>query len=107
VGMGKVLLDLPYGVTREEAIRVNEAGQRLDGITLIRADGSAVFGEVQRQIMQRELNFAMAEMRVCDAAAWAEELGSKYLAYAEGTPHTNSHHTGVAAHGAGHRAFAC
>jgi hypothetical protein len=107
VGMGKVLLDLPYGVTREEAIRVNEAGQRLEGITLIRADGSAVFGEVQRQIMQRELNFAMAEMRVCDAAAWAEELGSKYLAYAEGTPHTNSHHTGVAAHGAGHRASAC
>ncbi|MBD8709287.1 hypothetical protein IFT47_21880 [Pseudomonas sp. CFBP 13711] len=107
VGMGKVLLDLPYGVTREEAIKVNEAGQRLDGIQLIRADGTAVFGEAQMQVMQRELNFAMAEMRVCDAAAWAEELGSKYLAYAEGAQHNSGHHTGVAAHAAGHRAFAC
>lgn len=108
VGMGKVLLDLPYGVTREEAIKVNEAGQRLDGIKLIRADGTAVFGEAQMQIMQRELNFVMAEMRVSDAAAWAEELGSKYLTYAEAThQHTSSHHTGVAAHATGHRAFAC
>jgi hypothetical protein len=107
VGMGKVLLDLPYGVTREEAIKVNDAGQRLDGISLIRADGTAVFGEAQRQVMQRELNFAMAEMRVCDSAAWAEELGSKYRAYADASHHTNSHHAGVAAHDAGYRAFAC
>ena len=107
VGMGKVLLDLPYGVTREEAIKVNEAGQRLDGISLIRADGTAVFGEAQMQVMQRELNFAMAEMRVSDAAAWAEELGSKYLAYAEASHPTHSHHAGVVAHDAGHRAFAC
>ena len=107
VGMGKVLLDLPYGVTREEAIKVNEAGQRLDGIGLIRADGTAVLGEAQMQVMRRELNFVMAEMHVCDAAAWAEELGSKYLAYAEASQHNSSHHTGVAAHAAGHRAFAC
>ncbi|TDV45075.1 hypothetical protein EC919_113111 [Pseudomonas graminis] len=108
VGMGKVLLDLPYGVTREEAIKVNEAGQRLDGIKLIRADGTAVFGEAQMQVMQRELNFDMAEMRVCDAAAWAEELGSKYQAYAQGSQHNNNnHHTGVADHAAANRAFAC
>lgn len=107
VGMGKVLLDLPYGVTREEAIKVNEAGQRLDGISLIRADGTVVFGEAQMQVMQRELKFAMAEMRVSDAAAWAEELGSKYLAYAEASHHTNSHHAGVVAHDADYRAFAC
>ncbi|UZJ59176.1 hypothetical protein OKW98_21855 [Pseudomonas sp. KU26590] len=108
VGMGKVLLDLPYGVTREEAIKVNEAGQRLDGIKLIRADGSVVFGDEQMHVMQRELGFAMNEMRVSDAAAWAEELGSKYLAYADATHHhTSNHHTGVSAHDAGYRAFAC
>ena len=107
VGMGRVLLDLPYGVTREEAIKVNEAGQRLDGISLIRADGTAVFGDAQMHVMQRELNFAMAEMRVSDAAEWAEELGTKYLAYAEASHHSYNPHTGVAAHDGGYRAFAC
>jgi hypothetical protein len=101
VGMGKVLLDLPYGVTREEAIKVNEAGQRLDGISMIRADGAVVFGQSHMDVMQRELGFSMAEMRVSDAAAWAEELGCKYKTYVE-----NGVHKGVVAHATGYRAFA-
>jgi hypothetical protein len=101
VGMGKVLLDLPYGVRREEAIKVNEAGQRLDGINSILADGTAVFGQSQMAVMQRELQFSMAEMRVSDAAAWAEELGCKYKTYVE-----NGLHKGVVAHATGYRAIA-
>lgn len=83
VGIGRVLLDLPYGVTREEAIQVNEAGQRLDGIKAILADGTVVFGRAQMDVMTRELGFTMNQMKVGDAAAWADELGRKYTAFAE------------------------
>jgi hypothetical protein len=101
VGMGKVLLDLPYGVKREEALMVNEVGQRNDGISLIRADGAVTFDPESMQVMHRELNFTMAELRVGDAAAWAQELGCKYKAYAEKTPRT-----GAVAHAAVRRASA-
>jgi hypothetical protein len=101
VGMGKVLLDLPYGVAREEAIQVNESGQRQDGIDAILADGRVLFGSRHMEIMRKELGFSMNEMKVCDAAGWAEELASKYNAFVQ-----NISRKGVIAHVASYPAFA-
>lgn len=83
VGMGQVLLGLPYGVRREEAIQLNEAGQRQDGIETIMADGTVAFGREQMGVMEQMLGFFMPELKVQDAAERAHELGRKYQAFAD------------------------
>lgn len=82
VGMGQVLLGLPYGIRREEAIQINEAGQRQDGIQSIMADGTVLFGEAQMNVMEQMLGYFVANMKVQDAAECANELGRKYQAFA-------------------------
>ena len=93
VGMGQVLLGLPYGVRREEAIALNEAGQRQDGIESILADGTVQFGLEQMSVMEQMLGYFMPQMKVSDAAQCAEELGRKYRAFASGI-----HQQGVSSH---------
>lgn len=78
VGTGRVLLDLPFGVTREVAISINETGQRRDGIQAILADGTVVFAREQMNIMDQLLGYFMPDMGVRDAAQCAHELGCKY-----------------------------
>jgi hypothetical protein len=78
VGGGKVLLGLPYGIKREVAIDINEAGQRQDGIDSIRADGTVRFGFEQMTVMERMLEYCMPTMAVRDVAYAAGELGIKY-----------------------------
>lgn len=87
VGMGKVLLGLPYGVRREEAIQLNEAGQRQDGIQSIKADGTVTFAGEQMGVMEQLLGFFMPEMTVQEAAAQAHELGHKYQAFVDSLRH--------------------
>jgi hypothetical protein len=82
VGLGQVLLGLPYGVTRAEAIGVNEAGQRQDGIESILADGTVVFGREQMGVMEHMLGFSVSRMKVSEAAYYARELGRKYQVFA-------------------------
>ena len=93
VGLGQVLLGLPYGVTREEAIGLNEAGQRQDGIESILADGTVVFGRPQMGVMEQMLGFFMPQMRVSEAAQYAQELGRKYQAFA-----SHIHQQGASSH---------
>lgn len=81
IGMGQVLLSLPYGIGRAEAISANQLGQRQDGIELIRADGRVSFGQQHMNVMESLLGFFMPQMQVAEAASWAEELGSKYSAF--------------------------
>lgn len=80
--MGQVLLGLPYGVRRDEAILINEAGQRQDGIQSILADGTVLFGRAQMNVMEQMLGYFVADMKVQDAAECAHELGRKYQAFA-------------------------
>jgi hypothetical protein len=87
IGMGHVLLSLPYGITRAEAIAANQLGQRQDGIQSIRADGSVWFGREQMEVLKSTLGFYMPEMQVTDAAVWAAELIAKYKAFAEKIGH--------------------
>jgi hypothetical protein len=82
VGGGRVLLGLPYGVRREDAIQLNEAGQRQDGIEMIMADGTVTFGRQQMSVMEELLGFFAPELKVQDAASVAHELGRKYQAFA-------------------------
>lgn len=83
IGMGQVLLSLPYGVRRAEAISANQLGQQQDGIDLIGADGRVVFGLEQMTVMESLLGFFMPQMQVAEAASWAAELASKYKSFAD------------------------
>jgi hypothetical protein len=81
VGMGRVLLDIPWGVTRNAAIEVNRLGQQQDGIDDIRADGTVVFGAKQMAVMTEWLKYDVKQMTVHDAAAQAKDLGRKYQTF--------------------------
>jgi hypothetical protein len=83
VGMGRVLLALPYGVSRADAIAVNQHGQRQDGIAAIQADGSVTFEAEQMDVMKRLLGYSVSSMKLQDVHYWAAELGQKYKAFAE------------------------
>jgi NAD(P)-dependent dehydrogenase (short-subunit alcohol dehydrogenase family) len=83
VGMGQILLSLPYGVLRADAIEINKRCQRQDGIELIKADATVKFELEQMSIMEAQLGFSMPEMKLQDVNDWAVELGCKYKAYAE------------------------
>jgi hypothetical protein len=82
VGMGRVLLALPYGVSRSEAIAVNQRGQRQDGIYASQADGSVTFGPEQMSVMETQLGFSMSGMNLADVHQWAAELGRKFSSFA-------------------------
>lgn len=82
VGMGQILLALPYGVSRSDAIAVNQRGLRQDGISAIRADGSVSFESEQMAIMETLLGFSMSNMKLQDVHQWAEELSCKYRDFA-------------------------
>jgi hypothetical protein len=96
VGMGRVLLALPYGVSRADAIAVNQQGQRQDGITAIHADGSVTFEAEQMDVMKRLLGYSVSTMKLQDVHYWAAELGQKYKAFVESsTRSTRPFHSDV------------
>lgn len=82
VGMGRVLLALPYGVSRVDAIAVNQLGQRQDGIDAIHADASVTFTSPEMAVMEQLLGFSMSRMQLQDVHQWARELAHKYQAFA-------------------------
>lgn len=83
VGMGQVLLALPYGVSRSDAIAVNQNGQRQDGISAIRADGTVSFESEQMAVMETLLGFTLSSLKLQDVHQCAAELGRKYKSFAD------------------------
>ncbi len=90
VGLGRVLLSLPYGVARTEAIAINQRGQQQDGIHAINADGSVVFEQEQMEVMETLLGYCVSRMSLADVHQWAAELGRKYQGYAHGVEQKGS-----------------
>ncbi|GGK49531.1 hypothetical protein [Salinarimonas ramus] len=77
------VLDLDESLDRAEAIRINEDCQRADGIEAIEDDGTVVFTEPEMAIMKSMLGYECRRMALADVEDWAEELGSKYRAFAD------------------------
>ncbi|WP_268797076.1 hypothetical protein [Pseudomonas huanghezhanensis] len=93
IGMGQIVLSLPHGITRAEAISTNQLCQRQDGIEMIHPDGSVSFGSEQMAVMESSLGFFMAKMQISEASDRAAELAAKYKAFAD-----NLGKQGVTAH---------
>ncbi|HYU76893.1 MAG TPA: hypothetical protein VEL31_29850 [Ktedonobacteraceae bacterium] len=69
----------PQGLTLEEAIRINEDGQRLDGIEQIDNDGTVYFTERNMAILKEVLGYECRRMPLSEVEQWARELRAKYL----------------------------
>ena len=74
-------IDLPPGVTLEQAIEINEKAMWHDGIAEVRDDGSVRFSDPQMDIVSRMLGYDVREMKLTDSEACAEELGRRYAAF--------------------------
>ena len=73
---------LPAGLSLDDAIAMNEACQRKDGIDKIDADGTVHFTELEMAIMKRMLGYECRSMRLEESGARARELRVKYLEFA-------------------------
>ena len=67
-------IDLPDGLTRREAIGINEESQKLDGIERIESDGTAVFTKRTAEIIKRVLGYECNEFRPEESEEQAREL---------------------------------
>ena len=66
----------------EEAIRINEEGQRYDGIDKIDGDGTATYTEKSVKIMKKMIGYDCKVMKLEDTEERSEELGRKFKEFA-------------------------
>jgi hypothetical protein len=74
---------LPGELTLDEAICINQGGQRLDGIERIDDEGTVYFTEQNMAILQATLGYTCRRMPLSEVEEWAKELRAKYLAFAQ------------------------
>ena len=84
LGRGIIEIVLPDDITLEEAIKINEEGNRLDGIEEITEDGTIVITDKSHEIMRRVLGYDVKRFNVRDSQMVAAELGRAFRSYAEG-----------------------
>jgi len=68
---GQVVLP---GISREEAVRINEEGGRIDGIETIKDDGTVVFCEENVEHMREVVGYECTELKPRDSEERAREL---------------------------------
>jgi hypothetical protein len=73
---------LPKDLMLEEAVRINEDGQRYDGIERIEDDGTVHYTESSVAIMEEMLGYDCKLMKLEDAETQSEELGRKFKEFA-------------------------
>jgi hypothetical protein len=74
---------LPKGLALDEAIRINEEGQRFDGIDRIDQDGTVHYTEKSVAIMKEMLDYDCKVMKLEETEAQSEELGRKFKEFTE------------------------
>jgi len=75
-------VSLPNDITLEEAIKINEVGQAVDGLERIDAKGTAYIPEWSNDIMKKMVGFDCKVMPLKDIHEIAAELGAKFKAFA-------------------------
>jgi len=74
---------LPAGVTLEEAIKINEESNRLDGVDEIRSNGDIVITDKSVEIIKRMLGYDCKILKISESAERAKELAKLYKIFAE------------------------
>jgi hypothetical protein len=78
IGADGAKLVLPEGITEREAIKINLEGQRRDGITEIKEDGTVIYEDAVVDGWKKIMNFNCKSFNVKDVDEVAEEQMSKY-----------------------------
>lgn len=73
---------LPDGVTMDQALSINLAGQRGDGVERIEADGTVVYTDKAIQIMKEVLDYDLSPLHFDECDERAEELVARFRALA-------------------------
>jgi malate/lactate dehydrogenase len=73
---------LPEGLSREEAIRINEEEQKYDGIERIEDDGTVVHTEKAVKFMKETLGYDCSRVKIEENEEKAKELASLYREFA-------------------------
>jgi hypothetical protein len=71
-------VDLPDGISLEQAIKMNEEAQRWEGIEKVRDDGTVIFTDDAVRIMDEEMKWSIKDFNVRDCAEVVEELSFAY-----------------------------
>ena len=74
---------LPDDISLEEAIEINQQGNRHDGIERIEDDGTIVVTSKSREIMRDLLGYDAAPFNIRDSEQRARELGRVFRKYSE------------------------
>ncbi len=82
VADGKIDLAPIEGLTAEEALAINEASHRFDGIEAIESDGTARFTDTVTGIMREELGFDCPSLHPEEADERGRELIMRFREYA-------------------------
>lgn len=77
-----IRLDLPEGLSIENAVAINERSHRYDGIERIESDGTVVFMKETVDVLSEMLGFRMETMKPKDAGEFAQELIDRFHSYA-------------------------
>jgi NAD(P)-dependent dehydrogenase (short-subunit alcohol dehydrogenase family) len=83
VGTAGVRLAPIEGLTRAEAVDINERSHRFDGIEQIEDDGTAVFSPWAVDVLRRELGYTCERLAPLEAEQQAEELIARFAEYAQ------------------------
>jgi hypothetical protein len=75
---GRIEVVLPQGLTLEEAVRINQEGQRLDGIEHIESDGTVHFTARNMAILKETLGYECLRMPLSEVEERAQELRTRY-----------------------------
>ena len=70
-------------MTLEEAIRINEEGQRYDGIERIDPDGTTHITDKAVAIMKEMIGYECKAMKLEETEERARELGAKFKEFAK------------------------
>jgi hypothetical protein len=70
------------GLTHEQAVAINEASHRFDGIERIEADGTVLFCREDVEVLREALGYEVSRLKPQEADGYAEELAAKLREFA-------------------------
>ena len=82
IGENGAKIVLPDGVDMEEAIEVNEEGNRYDGIDKILDDGTVVYTDKEMAIMKEMIGYECKKMNIDESEARSNEIHAKFGEFA-------------------------
>ncbi len=78
IGAKGIKIELPEGVTLEQAIKINADAAKYEGVEEIKEDGTLVVTDEGYRIAKKLLGIDCRQIKVADTADWAKQLLSAF-----------------------------